>query len=131
MLKTEKKYVVMITETFWNNYEDILDVIDTPKERETRTMHFNTLEESLKWIREDICDYYYDNNVEIIGIENMNEEAMVFGVNHRYVSRVCYDAPAYDRMFVERLYSVFTSEKRVALGGQDFNKMFDKSIGRR
>lgn len=131
MLKTKKSYVVMITETYWHNYEDIMEVIDTPKERETRTMHFNTMEESLKWIREDILDYYNDNRVEIIGIENMNEEAMVFGVNHRYVSRVCYDAPEYDRMFVERLYSVFASEKKVALGGQDFNKIIDKSIGRR
>ena len=128
MTRTEKTYVVMIEEEFYHYCEDILDVIGTGFEHDVKTRRFDSMEEAIKWIREDVTDYIRDKFITTYDVENLNETEIQGKITSvRRIVRIGYDSMVYDKQLCYRTYSVYISERKVGLGGRPLSK----SIGRR
>ena len=128
MLKTKKSYVVMVKEEFYHNYEDIMEVVGTPFNEEFEFHKFDTMEEAIKFIREDIIDMMNDKFVTSYGVINLNEtEIQGVDTEVRHICKMGYDSEVYDKELCYRTYSVYISERKVGLGGRPLSEL----IGRR
>lgn len=127
MIRTIKKYVVQIEEQFYHNYEDIMDIMDTDFDKDVRYRNFNSMEEAIKFIQEDIYDYMNDEFVSIFGVVNLNEtKTNSIGTEVRQICKLKYDSEAYDRQFCERTYSIYVGERKVGLGGIPLSRILRK-----